>query len=525
MPDSPVLPASDPRALAAEAPTTASAPATSLRPRIVRALIWTAISTVLGLAALFFLVGIDWPTIEEAGADSSGYSFELLVHIVLGGIALVCLPFVLAIDGRVVPRRALRPRHRAAEQLRDYLTTSGRGGPDFLAHDDSVASLMRRTGGALPITLGLIGIIAGGIGTVGSIASVIILGSLTARHSWATSIAAALAAIAGYSTALFVTPRSTDGFVWSTSIATVLLMIAVAVIGAIRGAREQGELDAAAQTLLRERSRQDRAIAEVRRGIARDMHDSLSHHLSVIAMYAGALSVRRDLDPDSVRDSARLIAQSARRSGAELREVLTMLRGDEAGTVLDPDLDRLVAGYPDAVDLRYIPPLTADALTRIGSLERTTIYRFAQEAMTNAFKHARGRRLSITLACSEPDEGASSEHVLVMTAANPLAPSADASATSRSTASSPAVAPVTGSLPTVSPAPAEAIPGSGLGLLGLRERVESMGGTLAVTRDSEFELRAILPIARFAPEAEGSPACPVSSAERSPDEVTEESDS
>jgi signal transduction histidine kinase len=73
------------------------------------------------------------------------------------------------------------------------------------------------------------------------------------------------------------------------------------------------------------------------------MHDSLSHHLSVIATYSGALSVRKDLDPEEVRTTARLIADSARRSGVELREVLTMLRSDDQGTVIDPDLDRLVA--------------------------------------------------------------------------------------------------------------------------------------------------------------------------------------
>src|SRR5690606_14967994 len=132
-------------------------------------------------------------------------------------------------------------------------------------------------------------------------------------------------------------PRAAGAFEIPIFVTSGIVFAIIVIIGVIRGAREQGFIDSAAQTLLRERSRQDRAIAEVRRGIARDMHDSLSHHLSVIAMYSGALSVRQDLDPDEVRESARLIADAARRSGVELREVLTMLRSDDQGTVIDPD--------------------------------------------------------------------------------------------------------------------------------------------------------------------------------------------
>ncbi|NNV09514.1 two-component sensor histidine kinase, partial [Geobacillus sp. MMMUD3] len=172
-----------------------------------------------------------------------------------------------------------------------------------------------------------------------------------------------------------------------------------------------------------------------------DMHDSLSHHLSVIAMYAGALSVREDLDADSVRESARLIAGSARRSGVELREVLTMLRGDDQGTVVDPDLDRLVRTRADTVTLDYRPPLSAAALQGLGALERTTIYRFVQEAITNAVKHAPGTRATIIVAAGETPES------LTLVAHNP-----------RTTASA-------GTRPAQQPSP---VTGSGLGLLGLR---------------------------------------------------------
>src|SRR5699024_11676521 len=123
----------------------------------------------------------------------------------------------------------------------------------------------------------------------------------------------------------------------------------------------------------------------------------------------------KDLDPEDVRTTARLIADSARRSGVELREVLTMLRSDDQGTVIDPDLDRLVAGRGETVELRYIEPLSAEVLRRCGALERTTIFRFAQEAITNAVKHAPGQKVSLRLSFDK----ASSTIVLV--ASNPHA--------------------------------------------------------------------------------------------------------
>ncbi|RAF65651.1 two-component sensor histidine kinase, partial [Burkholderia multivorans] len=140
-----------------------------------------------------------------------------------------------------------------------------------------------------------------------------------------------------------------------------------------------------------------------------------------------------------------------------------MLRGDAQGTVVDPDLNRLVRTRADTVTLDYRPPLSAAALQGLGALERTTIYRFVQEAITNAVKHAPGERLRITVAADENPE------TLVLTASNPRrAAAAEAGAAK----------------------PSSLVTGSGLGLLGLRERMEAMGGTLTVRRGDDFVLRA-----------------------------------
>ncbi len=433
---------------------------------LARALLWTGISAVTGVLLLFIVVGIEWPDLESAEAQDDALFFEFLIHLVFGFVGLVCLPIVLAFDGRRVPRTQLRPKVLAAEKLREFLTVSGRGGEEYLAADGSVESLQRRPGGWIPVTVGIIGILIGTVSTLGAIAASIMLVSLSARRNWALDFGALAATLASFSATYILTPQAAGAFDLPVFVFGGTMYAVLVIIGVIRGSREQGFIDSAAQTLLRERSRQDRAIAEVRRGIARDMHDSLSHHLSVIAMYSGALSVRQDLDPDEVRESARLIADAARRSGVELREVLTMLRSDDQGTVIDPDIDRLVATRGDTAELRYLEPVTAEALQRCGALEQTTIYRFVQEAITNAVKHAPGQTVTIKVGFDEADG------YLVLIASNPH----------------------TGLAPAFRAGSQQLVTGSGLGLLGLRERMEAMGGDLTVTTTPEFTLRARVPV-------------------------------
>jgi signal transduction histidine kinase len=433
---------------------------------LAHALLWTGISAVLGVLMLIVIVGFEWPDPDSAGSRADALNAEMFVHIVFGLAALACLPIVLLFDGRQIPRRQLRPKVLAAEKLREFLTAAGRGGDEFLAADGSVESLQRRPGGWVPVAVGIIGILLGNISVLGAFAAAIMIVSLSARRSWSLDFVALAAGILAQAATFFLTPQVAGSFELPYFVTGGVAYAVFVIIGVIRGARDQGFIDSAAQTLLRERSRQDRAIAEVRRGIARDMHDSLSHHLSVIAMYSGALSVRKDLDPDDVRENARLIADAARRSGAELREVLTMLRSDDQGTVIDPDIDRFVAGRGDTAELRYLDPVDASVLQRCGALERTTIYRFVQEAITNAVKHAPGQKVTIKVGFDAADSA------LDLVASNPH----------------------TGLSPAFRAGSQQLVTGSGLGLLGLRERMEAMGGELTVTTTPEFTLRARIPI-------------------------------
>jgi signal transduction histidine kinase len=142
-----------------------------------------------------------------------------------------------------------------------------------------------------------------------------------------------------------------------------------------------------------ERERRDseqRAVAAERTRIARELHDIVSHSISVISVQAEG--VRRRLHPEQVREAERLqdIETSARHAMVELRRLLGVLREEgEAPLAPQPGLDQLprlvertqAAGLPVelSVEGRARPlPAAVDL----------TAYRIVQEALTNALRHA-----------------------------------------------------------------------------------------------------------------------------------------
>jgi len=257
---------------------------------------------------------------------------------------------------------------------------------------------------------------------------------------------------------------------WVSFAFNVVLTLAVVIFGMYVGSRRE------LIWTLRERARQAEAEQELRVGrarsaererIAREMHDVLAHRLSLVTMHAGALAYRTDLPPDQVRETAELIQTKAHEAMTDLRQVLGMLRGE--GGVPDrpqptlPDLETLMEEARTSgmvVDFHdRLPPgqLPAEQVGR-------TVYRIVQEALTNARKHAAGTHVSVTLS-GEPERG-----VTVMVGnAKP-------------------VGRVNGQVN------GHRAPGSGLGLVGLRERAELTGGTLTIDEtERAFTLRGWLP--------------------------------
>jgi signal transduction histidine kinase len=219
------------------------------------------------------------------------------------------------------------------------------------------------------------------------------------------------------------------------------------------------------------------AAARERTRIARELHDVVAHHVSLMAVQAeAAISLLPDR-PEQARRSVQIVADAARQALTELRRLLGVLRGPSEAPQTAPsvslgELDTLLGqvrgtGLPVDFEVTGSPvPLSPG----IG----LTAYRIVQEALTNTLRHSAAARASVTLSY-EPG------YVTVRVADSgprlegpPAAGNGDGSA----------------------PPPAS-LTGAGLGLAGITERVASCGGTLTVgpTPAGGFAVTARLPSA------------------------------
>ncbi len=272
-------------------------------------------------------------------------------------------------------------------------------------------------------------------------------------------------------TALAVVNESVHGVLsganwFATTVGAALPYAAVVAFGAYVGARRDliESLRERAETAEAERElRVDQARLGERTRIAGEMHDVLAHKVSLIALHAGGLEVNPDAGPEQVERTAALVRTTAREALEDLRRVLGVLRtdGSAAGSDLVPqprlaDIERLVEASRSAgvvvhweCAVEGTPP---DDLSR-------TAHRIVQESLTNVHKHARSAATDVRLA------GAAGRGLDVE---------------------------VRNRLPV---AAASLLPGSGLGLVGLSERVALVGGSLQAgpTADGGWRVRAHLP--------------------------------
>ncbi|MER5616211.1 sensor histidine kinase [Streptomyces sp. NPDC002215] len=159
-----------------------------------------------------------------------------------------------------------------------------------------------------------------------------------------------------------------------------------------------------------ERRRAERAVAEERLRIARELHDIVSHNLSLIAVKAGVAGHVADADPQEARAALKIIEETSRSALAEMRRTLGVLRGQGtppgAGTPSAPDaplgpvpdLGRLDALGVEAgragTDIRF----AVHGTEQLAEGMRVTVHRIVQEAVTNVVRHASPTRCRVTVA-------------------------------------------------------------------------------------------------------------------------------
>jgi signal transduction histidine kinase len=191
-----------------------------------------------------------------------------------------------------------------------------------------------------------------------------------------------------------------------------VLLAAAWILG--QGVRQRraraAELEDRATRLEREREEQARQAAiQERLRIARELHDVVAHSLSVIGVQAGAARLVLDADPDPTRARAAVasIEATANQAMAEMRRALGILRDTEqAGVALAPlpGLDRL----PDLLDQVRAAGLAVDLTVKgtpqpLATSIDLSLYRIAQEALTNALKHARAAHAEVVVCYAAHD--------------------------------------------------------------------------------------------------------------------------
>ncbi|MEU9122367.1 sensor histidine kinase [Streptomyces sp. NPDC048506] len=262
-------------------------------------------------------------------------------------------------------------------------------------------------------------------------------------------------------------PAAPDG-----SQSTLVLMFVLTGVMLLMGAtlRERGDAQRKLieQENISEAERARRTLLEERTRIARELHDVVAHHMSVITVQADSAPYRISGIPKEAEDEFGAIAATARESLAEMRRLLGVLRSEETERHGGPEkapqpgigmLPKLVegtvrAGVPVELVLPEEPVVPEPAVD-------LSAYRIVQEALANVVRHAPGAQTRVSVTT----DGARLT-VLVVNSAPP-APSAPLEAT-----------------------------GTGHGLVGMRERVRLVDGSLDTgpLPDGGFRVAAQLPL-------------------------------
>lgn len=260
---------------------------------------------------------------------------------------------------------------------------------------------------------------------------------------------------------------------------TILGGVALLLGGVLRE-RSEVQRRLVEQETISEAERGRRTLLEERARIARELHDVVAHHMSVITVQADTAEYRLATLPPDVREEFTSIAATARESLGEMRRLLGVLRNEEAHGELVPQpglaqIGQLVEATARTGGPVDFTPCDAEVPEAVG----LSAYRIVQEALANVVRHAPGAATHVSLSVSRPADdghggeqpagGRGGERLTVLVVNDP---------------------------PPEPPAGPLEVGGTGHGLVGMRERVRLVGGTLDAgpLPDGGFRIAAQLPL-------------------------------
>jgi len=246
----------------------------------------------------------------------------------------------------------------------------------------------------------------------------------------------------------------------------VFLAVSPLLIGAVVRQRRSGERQLEEQE---RRHSGERALLEERQRIARELHDVVAHHMSVIAIQAEAAPYKTADPPPELVESFADIRASALAGLSELRRVLGVLRTGGRDTAPQPGLAELDALLDSARSGGVSVTVTSSGNpVPLPDGVDLSAYRIVQEALSNAMRHAPGSHVELRLAYLPGSLVLEICNDAALRAVPVLVASGDRAAGG----------------------------GGGHGLIGMRERTVMLGGSLTAgpTADGGFRVAAVLPM-------------------------------
>lgn len=263
------------------------------------------------------------------------------------------------------------------------------------------------------------------------------------------------------------------GVPWdSAAVGAIPLALALGVtVGLVQDARRrlvQDAVDRADRAEALRDAEARRAVAEERLRIARELHDVLAHEIAVIGVQTGLAEYVLDDDPAAARAALTTARSAGSTALTELATLLQLLRrtDDDPITAPTPSLRRVDALFDDLRRTGLVIEARIDRpLPDLPPVIDLAAYRVLQEGLTNAHKHGDGHAEVVVRA----EDGTVA--ISIRNAPGSAMPPA---------------------------------PSTGFGLVGMRERVEGVGGTLTASAAPEaFVVDAVLPIGRVSAREKG----------------------